>query len=678
MHMLNCHQRQLKRQLGAALLCMATYASANSPVLLDAPSSDFVINGEDLMLNAPSGDAWLSVRPRNPVIGGGALDVTLLGAGGLPVSASPSRLRFNALNWFVPQKVKISAASMTALRQRGRIDVNGVYRSLLTSRALHGEVQVRLENFAKQAYQPTYESLSHHPMPSWYKDAKLGYFVHWTVSSVPAYANPAGLVGFSVDAGALLGNLFQSRFYPELAYGEWYRSNMQDKKGQTWAYHAAHYGSRFDYYDFVERFNAQQQTADVQGLARFIKDAGGRYTVFVAKHHDGVSFFKPTVEHARLPVSKQVSARDVVGEFSQAVKALGMKSGLYYSGYFDWAYSRKQFVHGDLSAAGNLLGAAVEASTDQNFRGLVRAHYIDLIDQYDPDILWNDLAFIGDPAEVQAYFFNRKPDGVVNDRWKSPLRFYDMAFAQPGLKDVYKGVMAGVQSAVNAASQREPVTPSVPQVFSDFDTHEYIDVPQAAYPNTRYFENTRGVGRSFAYTANDVDFISGDELIHFLVDVVSKNGNLLLNIGPRPDGSIPEAQAGPIRELGRWLQVNGAAIYGTRPWRLASDVSKQGQKLMYTTDKDGHLYVMLDSANSGETVLTLPNVQVDASVPAVGAVAMLGRTDGLKWAQVGRDLQLVLPASAPSVGASKLVAIRVRLNREVWAAYLASAGSYWR
>lgn len=256
-----------------------------------------------------------------------------------------------------------------------------------------------------------------------------------------------------------------------------------------------------------------------------------------------------------------------------------------------------------------------------------------------------------------------------------------MAFEQPGVKDVYNVAIGGLQSAVQAASQREPVTPSVPRVFSDFSTHEYIDFPKEAYPNTRYFENTRGVGRSFSYTANDVDFISGDELIHFLADVVSKNGNLLLNIGPRPDGSIPEEQAGPIRELGRWLSIHGAAIYGTRPWRQASDVSREGKTLTYTTDKEGHLYVMVDQAHGGETVLTLPNVQVDAAVPAPAAVSILGRPDGVRWTQLGKDLQLVLPpsaASATSAGASKLIAIKVRLSRPVWAAYLASPESYWR
>ncbi|MDO9234668.1 MAG: alpha-L-fucosidase [Aquabacterium sp.] len=656
-------------------IALAGAASA-APLLLDDPRSDFVINGEDLLLNAPGGDAWISVRPRNPVYGLGAVKVTLTGAGGLPVVVSPKQLSFNALNWFWPQKVKVSASALSAIRQKGRIDING--KQVFTGRTLHGEVQVHLENFAKQAYQPTVASLSKHRMPDWYKDAKLGYFVHWTVSSVPAYANPQGMVGFAIDAGALVNNLSKNRFYPELAYGEWYRSNMQDKKGQTWAHHAANFGASFDYYGFVSLFNAQQRTADVDGLARFIKDAGGKYTVFVTQHHDGVSFFKPSVLHSRLPTAQAVSERDVTGDFSRAVKNQGMKSGLYYSGYFDWGYSKKQFVHGDASAAKNLLGAAVEATTDQNFRALVRSHYMDLIDQYDPDLLWNDLAYIGDPAEVQAYFFNRKPDGVVNDRWKSPLRFYDSVFAQPGVSAVYQGVIGGLQAAVNAAGQREPITPTVTTVFSDFTTHEYVDFPEKAYPNTRYFENTRGVGRSFAYTANDVDFLSGDALVHFLVDVVSKNGNLLLNIGPRPDGSIPEEQATPIRELGEWLKVNGGGIYGTRPWREASNVSRQGDKLTYTTDRDGHLYVFVDRADAGEKVLTLPGIQVDVSVPATAAVAMLGRTDGLRWSQVGNDLRLVIPPSASSVGASKLVAIRVRLSRPVWDAYLASPASYWR
>ncbi|HEX5356523.1 MAG TPA: alpha-L-fucosidase, partial [Aquabacterium sp.] len=315
---------------------------------------------------------------------------------------------------------------------------------------------------------------------------------------------------------------------------------------------------------------------------------------------------------------------------------------------------------------------------DQNLRALVRAHYFDLIDRYQPDLLWNDLAFIGNPYEVQAYYFNRRPDGVVNDRWKSPVRFYDSAFEKQGPNLVYEGLMAGLQSAINVASLNEPVTPSVSKVFSDFDTHEYIDFPQAAYPNTRYFEGTRGVGRSFAYTANDTAFSSGDALIHLLVDVVSKNGNLLLNIGPRPDGSVPDQQALPLRELGRWLSVHGPAIYGTRPWRHDRALSREGDKLQFTTDQQGHLYVFVDQAWAKDRTLTLPDVLVDTSVPASQAVTVLGRSSAPLWSQQGGDLQLTLPYQATNGTSSSLVAIKVRLHRSVWAAYLASSGSYWR
>lgn len=665
-----------KRLTALMLACAATGAQSATPLKLDDPSSDFVINGEDLLLNAPGGEAWLSVRMRKPVQGLNTVHVRIGNQGGLPVAMSSQKLSFNALNWAWPQKIKLTAGALASLRQQGWLELTGT--ETFTGRTVRGRIQLRLENFAKQAWQPNYDSLARHKLPNWYKDAKLGFFVHWTVSSVPAYANPDGLVGFDIDGDALAGNLLKNRFYPELAYGEWYRSNMQDKQGQTWGYHLSHYGSGFDYYDFVDRFNVQQGQANVGALAQLISDAGGRYTVFVAKHHEGVDFFSPTVVHSRKPVTKQVAARDTAADLAAAVRARGLKFGLYYSGYFDWAYSKKQFVHGDASASLNVLASVVEASTDQNFRALVRAHYFDLIDRYQPDLLWNDLAFIGNPYEVQAYYFNRKPDGVVNDRWKSPVRFYDSAFEKQGPNLVYEGLMAGLQSAINVASLSEPVTPSVSKVFSDFATHEYIDFPQAAYPNTRYFEGTRGVGRSFAYTANDTAFSSGDALIHLLVDVVSKNGNLLLNIGPRPDGSVPDQQAQPLRELGRWLSVHGSAIYGTRPWRVDRALSREGDKLQFTTDQQGHLYVFVDQATAKDKTLTLPDVLVDTSVPASQAVTVLGRSGAPLWSQEGGDLKLTLPYQATNGTSSSLVAIKVRLNRSVWASYLASSGSYWR
>lgn len=663
----------------AALLMLAgvmNVAHGAAPLKLDDPASDFVINGEDLLLSAPGGEAWLSVRMRKPVQGLNTVNVGISAQAGLPVSVSAQKLSFNALNWVWPQKIRLTAGALASLRQQGWLELTGT--ETFTGRTVKGRVQLRLENFTQQAWQPTYDSLARHKLPTWYKDAKLGFFVHWTVSSVPAYANPDGLVGFDIDGNALAGNLIKNRFYPELAYGEWYRSNMQDKQGQTWAYHVSHYGSGWDYYDFVERFNAQQAQANVGALAQLIADAGGRYTVFVAKHHEGVDFFSPSVVHSRQAVTKQVAARDTAADVAAAVRARGMRFGLYYSGYFDWAYSKKQFMHGDASASLNVLGSVVEASTDQNFRALVRAHYFDLIDRYQPDLLWNDLAFIGNPYEVQAYYFNRKPDGVVNDRWKSPVRFYDSAFEKQRPNPVYEGLMASLQSAINTASINEPVTPSVSKVFSDFDTHEYIDFPQTAYPNGRYFEGTRGVGRSFAYTANDTAFSSGDALIHLLVDVVSKNGNLLLNIGPKPDGSVPDQQAQPLRELGRWLAVHGAGIYGTRPWRIDRALSREGDKLQFTTDQAGNLFVFVDQALGRDKTLTLPDVLVDTSVSAAQAVSVLGRGMAPVWVQEGGDLKVVLPYQATPGTSSSLVAIKVRLNRSAWAAYLASSSSYWR
>lgn len=674
---MNVKMLTFKRYLAMLSMTSAmSLAHGAVPLKLDDPASDFVINGEDILLNASGGEAWLSVRMRKPVQGLNTVNVGISPTAGLPVAISKQKLAFNALNWAWPQKIKVTAGAVDSLRQQGWLELSGT--ETFTGRTVRGRVQLRLENFAQQAWQPNYDSLSRHKLPGWYKDAKLGFFVHWTVSSVPAYANPDGLVGFDIDGNALAGNLLKNRFYPELAYGEWYRSNMQDRQGQTWAYHAGHYGSGFDYYDFVERFNAQQAQANVGALAQLIADAGGRYAVFVAKHHEGVDFFTPSVVHSRQAVNKQVAARDVAADMAAAVRARGMRFGLYYSGYFDWAYSRKQFMHGDASASLNVVASVVEASTDQNLRALVRTHYLDLIDRYQPDLLWNDLAFIGNPYEVQAYYFNRQPDGVVNDRWKSPVRFYDSAFEKQGPNQVYEGLMAGLQTAINVASLNEPVTPSVSKVFSDFDTHEYIDFPQTAYPNTRYFEGTRGVGRSFAYTANDTAFTTGDALIHLLADVVSKNGNLLLNIGPRPDGSVPDQQAQPLRELGRWLRVHGQAIFGTRPWRVDHALSREGDKLQFTTDQQGNLYVLVDQGAGRDKTLTLPDMQVDTSVPASQAVTVLGRSVAPMWSQQGADLQLTLPYQATEGSSSPLVAIRVRLNRNVWASYLASSGSYWR
>ncbi|WP_420819837.1 alpha-L-fucosidase [Nostoc sphaeroides] len=226
------------------------------------------------------------------------------------------------------------------------------------------------------------------------------------------------------------------------------------------------------------------------------------------------------------------------------------------------------------------------------------AHWRELIDRYQPSILWNDLGYpTGQANEIMSYFYNRVPDGVVNDRF------------DPG------GQLG---------------------LHFDFSTPEYSQLTQI---EPHKWESTRGLGYSFGYNQNDTDLnmISVDELVDLFVDIVSKNGNLLLNIGPKADGSISKVQLERLEGLGKWLDVNGKAIFGSRYWIRAEDLTPERIRVRYTTNK-GKLYaILLDEPTFGK--VTIPGI----ILPKKANITMLGVGGKLKWQQYSQNLSITLP-----------------------------------
>jgi alpha-L-fucosidase len=191
----------------------------------------------------------------------------------------------------------------------------------------------------------------------------------------------------------------------------------------------------------------------------------------------------------------------------------------------------------------------------------------------------------------------------------------------------------------------------------DFTTPEYSVYKEA---RKKKWESTRGVGKSFAYNQVEVeaDMLTGKEIIHMLSDIVSKNGNLLLNVGPMPDGTIPEMQRRPLLEVGDWLKANGEAIYGTRPWTRAEGVTEDGKPVRFT-QKDDILYAIVNDGALMKT-LTIKDLKVDgnASVrllrsknatvrPTGDKKAANGAAEALSWHMAGGDLVIDLPDDLP-------------------------------
>jgi len=362
-----------------------------------------------------------------------------------------------------------------------------------------------LSGLAAQNYQPTWDSVDKRPTPAWFTDAKFGIFIHWGVYSVPAYA--------PVIPG-------------KLAYAEWYWNAMtrgrNDPKADpiqtgTWAYHQKHYGADFSYQDLAPQFRAE--LFDPDHWADVFARSGARYVVLTSKHHEGFALWP----------SKEASAiwgrpwnaleigpkRDVLGDLTDAVRRKGLRMGYYYSLYewFNpvWLADKPRYV-----------------------REHVFPQFKDLVTRYRPSIIFSDGEWDLPSAEwrspeLLAWLFNESPvkdEVVINDRWGKDSRHKHGGY----WTTEYTPGMSG------------------------------MDHP---------WEESRGMGFSYGYNRAErlEHYRTGRELVVMLVDLVSRGGNLLLDIGPGADGTIPVVMEERLVQIGDWLKVNGEAIYGTKPWK---------------------------------------------------------------------------------------------------------------
>jgi alpha-L-fucosidase len=426
-------------------------------------------------------------------------------------------------------------------------------------------------------YEPTLDSLNKHPLPRWYADAKLGIFIHWGLYSVPGWA--------PVEQPRNLGAHDWATYNP---YAEWYYNTMRIAGSPTQAYHREHYGTDFNYYQFAPMFNRAIKEWKPELMAEAFKEAGARYVVLTTKHHEGFTLWPSKV--ANVNQQHLQADRDLVGELTEAVRRDGMKMGLYYSGGYDWTFDRGPIVEGKD-------GETVKPQST-TYGKYADAQLEELIAKYQPAVLWNDIDWpkSGNALKVMADYYNAVPDGVIDDRF--------------GVK------------------------------HSDFQSPEY---EKRSTISKVKWEECRGLGRSFGYNRaeGEKETIAPDELIYLLVDIVSKNGNLLLDVGPEANGTIPPIQLERLHALGAWLQQNGESIYGTEPWSRAEGETDQRVPVRFT-QKSGRVYATLMGVpKSGSITLR------DVHAAAGSQVTLLGETKPLGWVQKGADLEVQLPATLP-------------------------------
>ena len=373
----------------------------------------------------------------------------------------------------------------------------------------------------KERYEPNWESLKKYEIPEWFSDAKLGIFIHWGPYSVPA---------------------FGSEWYPRYMYQDsviWDGTGEVTQLGPSWVYnhHLKTFGhpGEFGYKDFIPMSKAENFNAG-DWMDIFVK-AGAKYVVPVAEHHDAFAMYHSNF--TRWNAVNMGPERDVLEELMQAGRDRGLKVGASSHFAFNWDYfHKKPGFDTSLPEFAELYGRPHEPYTpaDQEFLDLWWNRTKDIIDNYRPDILWFD--FVIDREEYRtyhpklaAYYYNKglewDKEVVLQNK-----NFNDFESFPPGTNvlDLERGKMADIYK----------------------------------YP----WQTDTSIGKnSWSYVSN-WDSKSANTIVDDLIDVVSKNGNLLLNVGPKADGTIPEDQKEVLLALGDWLAVNGKAIYNTRPWKI--------------------------------------------------------------------------------------------------------------
>ncbi len=372
---------------------------------------------------------------------------------------------------------------------------------------------------AKPKFEPTWESLRQYQAPQWFEDAKFGIFIHWGVYAVPAFGN---------------------EWYPRRMYLKKRTSGqgeiLSDEPDPCYTYHRQTYGPQkeFGYKDFIPMFKAERFNPD-EWADLFVK-AGAKYVVPVAEHHDGFAMYQSG--QTEWNAYEKGPKRDIAGLLKKAVEARGMRFGLSSHYAFNRAYYTRDDDFDTVDPRFRGLYGLMQHPKDPptvEFMDHWYARTKDIIDKYQPEVLWFDFG-INVPEfqpylqRIAAYYYNRSAE------WgREPVLQY---------KDVRQGSFPEGTAVLDIERGRlKDIRPMVWQTDTSISK------------------------KSWGYIEDD-EFKSPNDLVDVLVDIVSKNGCLLLNIGPKADGTIPEEARRILLEIGAWLERNGEAIYGTRPWKI--------------------------------------------------------------------------------------------------------------
>jgi alpha-L-fucosidase len=469
----------------------------------------------------------------------------------------------------------------------------------------------------EKTYQPNWKSLRNHQTPQWFRDAKFGIYTHWGVYSVPATG----------------------------PNGTWYPYNMYIEGTEQFEYHVKTYGhpSEFGYKEFIPMFTAEHFDADE--WAELFKKAGARFAGPVAEHHDGFAMWDSA--YTEWNAAKMGPKRDVTGELAKAIREQGMRFMVamhhaenwwffpHWDKRFDTADPRYSGLYGPIHDEDLIIEYEGEwddpwnqqSKPSKEFLDLWKNKLIEVVEKYEPEYIWFDFGLQRVHEQYKqdflAYYYNK---GVEWGRGGTVVTYkWDNLPPGTAMVDLELGKMAE-------------------QTYYEWIT-----------------DNTVDDGEGWCYI-NDIGYRTSESLIHYLIDNVSKNGYLLLNVGPKPDGSIPEPAKECLLGIGEWLEVNDEAIFDTVPWVAAGEgptkMEKGGafsdtrsdKKLQYTpedirfTVKDNVLYATcLGWPEKKFTIETLKRLYPGE----VQSVQMLGSQKKVTWEMTSDGLVIERPDEKP-------------------------------
>ena len=429
---------------------------------------------------------------------------------------------------------------------------------------------------------PTWDSIQkNYQTPEWFKGAKFGVFMHWGLYSVPAH------------------------------HSEWYEKEMY---GPMLAWHTQTFGppEKFGYKDFIPLFTQSQFNADE--WAELFKKAGAQFVVPTAEHHDNFAMWDSDV--TPFNAMKMGPKRDLIGELSVAVRKQGLKFGVSNHGMENFTFinpspeltARLQAAKADLydpqwaafyNVADRSPAAMTRFLTDWVNRNL------ELIDKYQPDILWFDNGVnlrVLDPLKehVAAYYYNRAL------QWGKQVSICTKYIAYAPSNDDTKQIGSIIDFEKVGSRSPAGIRPG-PWVVDD------------------------AIGSTWGYTQG-MRVSTAGSIIPKIIDTASKDGTYMLNLSPMANGTFPDDQKRTLTDIGAWLAVNGDAIYGTHAW------TQFAEQNWHFTVKDGALYAI--GAQGGQSKIT----SVPTSVGTVQKVELLGSQEPVEFSQDENGLTVQVPA----------------------------------